>query len=70
MTSEVAVEKLSTLTINDPSDDVMTSTPTTVMSQEPDAADSDGSDANSAGSENASPGDNDVIHTEEMAELV
>ena len=74
VTSEVAVEKLSTLTINDPSDDVMTFTPTTVTSQEPDAAaatvDSDASDANSAGSEDASPRDNDVIHTEEMAELV
>lgn len=65
------MEKLATLTINDPSDDVMTSTPTTVTSQEPEAGDSDVSE-NSAASDDAavtSPTDDDVTNTE-VAELV
>ena len=83
VTSEVAVEKLATLTINDPSENVMTSTPTTVTSEgreedadsqeDADAAgSSDSSDTSSAGSEGfvTSPRDDDVISTEEIAELV
>ena len=83
VTSAVAVEKLATLTINDPSENVITSTPTTVTSErreedadsqeDADAAgSSDASDASSAGSEGfvTSPRDDDVTHTDEIAELV